>query len=110
MLARNKQIAYNATAPGGGGRPLGSGRQLPPQLTVGRRPLGGRGGGPAGASGGALREGRFGGGGVPGGGSRWGDLGWEGGPGGAIWGVGGQEGGHRLPLPPLALPLTIPSP
>ena len=29
-----------------GGRPLGSGRQLPPQLTVGRRPLGGGGGGP----------------------------------------------------------------
>ena len=28
-----------------------------------------------------------------------------GGPGGAIWGAGG--GGHRLPLPPLALPLTI---
>ena len=27
-----------------GGRPLGSGRQLPPQLTVGRRPLGGGGG------------------------------------------------------------------
>ena len=30
-----------------GGRPLGSGRQLPPQLTVGRRPLGGGGGGGA---------------------------------------------------------------
>ena len=29
----------------GGGRPLGSGRQLPPQLTDGRRPLGGGGGG-----------------------------------------------------------------
>ena len=28
-----------------GGRPLGSGRQLPPPLTVGRRPLGGGGGG-----------------------------------------------------------------
>ena len=28
---------------GGGGRPLGSGRQLPPQLTVGQRPLGGGG-------------------------------------------------------------------
>ena len=27
------------------GIPLGSGRQLPPQLTVGRRPLGGGGGG-----------------------------------------------------------------
>ena len=42
--------------------------------------------------GGGLREGRLGGG----------------GPGWAIWGVGG--GGHRLPLPPLALPLTIASP
>ena len=30
---------------GGGGRPLGFGRQLPPQLTVGRRPLVGAGGG-----------------------------------------------------------------
>ena len=38
-----------------GGRPLGSGRQLPPQLIVGRRPLGGGGGG-------GLREGRLGGG------------------------------------------------
>ena len=28
-----------------GGRPLGFGRQLPPQLTVGRRPLGRGGGG-----------------------------------------------------------------
>ena len=28
-----------------GGRPLGFGRQLSPQLTVGRRPLGGGGGG-----------------------------------------------------------------
>ena len=49
----------------GGGQPLGSGRQLPPQLTVGRRPLGGGGGG--GGGGGALeggfREGRLGGGG-----------------------------------------------
>ena len=33
------------------------------------------------------------------GGSGWGDLG--------CWGAGG---GHTLPLPPLALPLTIPSP
>ena len=65
---------------GGGGRPLGSRRQLPPQLIVGRRPLGGAGG-----------------------------IG-EGVQGGAIWGVGGGEGGRRLPLPPLALPLTIPSP
>ena len=56
------------------------------------------------------------------GGGRSGRVGWGGGvhvgrfevvgggvPGGAIWGVGG-EGGHKLPLPPLALPLTIPSP
>ena len=39
-----------------------------------------------------------------------GRVGWGvGGPGGTIWGVGGG-GGHRLPLPPLALPLTIASP
>ena len=42
--------------------------------------------------GGVLREDRLGGG-----GSRCGDLG--------CW---GGEGGHRLPLPSLALPLTIP--
>ena len=54
----------------------------------------------------ALREGQLGGG-----------------SGAAIWGGGGGVqvgrfgvlggrggGGHRLPLPPLALPLTIPSP
>ena len=42
--------------------------------------------------GGGLREGRLGGG----------------GPGGAIWGVGGGgKGGHRLPLPPLALPTML---
>ena len=79
--------------PGGGGQPLGSGRQLPPQLTVGRRPLGGEGG---------FRGGDWGGGGSGrvgwGGGSRWGNLGCCGG------------GGGRLRLPPLALPLTIPSP
>ena len=41
-----------------GGRPLGSGRQLPPQLTVGWRPLGGGGGHLMGG----FREGRMGGG------------------------------------------------
>ena len=40
-----------------GGRPLGSGRQLPPQLTVGRRPLGGGGGGGGGARRGGVWEG-----------------------------------------------------
>ena len=91
-------------APGGGG--LGSGRQLPPQLTVGWRPLGGvgRGGGHwRGALGmgewggvsrrgferGALREARLGGG-----GSRWGDLGCLGG------GMGGTCSPY-LPLPSL---------
>ena len=49
--------------PRGGGRPLGSGRQLPPQLTVGRRPLGGGGGG--GRTGGGYTRGR--GAGAPGG-------------------------------------------
>ena len=63
------------------------------------------GGSRRGLGGGALREGRLGGG----------------GPGGANWGGGGGGiqvgrfgvlggGGHRLPLRPLALPLTIPSP
>ena len=42
------------------------------------------------------------GGSVGGGGSRWGDLGW--------WGGGRGGGGGGLPLPPLALNLTIPSP
>ena len=45
--------------------------------------------------------------------NRRGGEGWEGRlggvPGGAIWG-GGGGGGHKLPLPPLALNLTIPSP
>ena len=46
---RLKDVGMNQKAPlpgggGGGGRPLGSGRQLPPQPTVGRRPLGGGGG------------------------------------------------------------------
>ena len=48
---------------GGGGRPLGFGRQLPPQLTVGARPLG-RGGGGLGGGGsgrGGFWEGRRGG-------------------------------------------------
>ena len=45
-----------------------------------------------------------------GGGGSWeGRLG--GGPGGAIWGgEGGGGGGGGVPLPPLALNLTIPSP
>ena len=62
-----------------------------------------RGGG--GALEGGFREGRWGGGvqggSVGGGGS--GRVSGGGGPGEAIWGGGG--GGHRLPLPPLALPL-----
>ena len=77
----------------GGGRPLGSGRQLPPQLTVGRRPLGG------------VKEGRMGGG-----GSRRG-LGGGGAPGGSVGGGGsfgvhgasGAFGAHgRLRATPLA--------
>ena len=89
-----------------GGRPLGSGRQLPPQLTVGRRPLGGGGGGGGGGAfeggsrrggsrrgdgGGGLREGRLGGG------SRWGDLG--------CW--GGGEGQAPLTLPVGRRPLGV---
>ena len=100
--------------PHGGGRPLGSGRQLPPQLTVGRRPLGGggdlRGGGQGGRMGGGIGGAGGGGGGAPGGsvgggGSKWGNSGWwwGGGPGGAIWGVGGGggTGSPYLPLPSL---------
>ena len=72
----------------------------------------GRGGGPRGANRGVL-GGAWGGGGsgrVGWGGSRWGDLGWWWGMdlGGVIWGVGAL-GGHKLPLPPLALYLIIPS-
>ena len=83
-----------------GGQPLGSGCQLPPQLTVGRRPLGGRGGG-GGAWEGGFKEGRMGGGlgGAWGGGrSRRVGSGGGGGPGGAIWGVGGGGGGAQAPL------------
>ena len=76
--------------------------------------------------GGGFREGEWGGGigGAVGGGasgrvgwgggvSKWGNSGWW------WWwgevqvgrfGVLGGGGGHRFPLPPLALPLTIPSP
>ena len=43
-------------------------------------------------------EGRFGGVQV-GGASKWGDLGW--------WGGGRGAGGHKLPLPPLALNLIF---
>ena len=46
-----------------GGRPLGPGRQLPPQLTVGRRPLGGGGGKGGGSRRGAGEGGSRGGGG-----------------------------------------------
>ena len=102
------QTEYPVPPGGGGGRPLGSGCQLPPQVTVGWRPLGGGGGDWRGVQGGAM-----GGGGLGGarGGGRSGRVGCGGAgvPGGAIWGVGG-EGGHRLPLPLLALPLIIPSP
>ena len=48
---------------------------------------------------GGGREGRLGGSKL-GGGSTWGNWGW--------W--GGGRGGQRLPLPPLALNLTTPSP
>ena len=61
-----KEIAglrYTQTSnPEPGGRLLGSGRQLHPQLTVGRRPLGGGGGGGGGGLGGAVLGGAMGGG------------------------------------------------
>ena len=67
-----------------GGRPLGSGRQLPPQLTVGRRPLGGGGGGGGPWRGGSRR-------GAGEGGSRGGGGGFPGFP----WGGGGGVGHLR---------------
>ena len=86
----------------------------------------GGGGRLGGSAGGGLQVGQFGvvrgggalEGGVQGGGAMGGAGGWEGrwgggAPGGAIWGGeggAGGGGGERLPLPPLALPLTIPSP
>ena len=80
-----------------GGRPLGSRRQLPPQLTVGRRPLGGGGGGGGGGHWRWGLGGAMGGGGAPGG-----SVG-GGGPGEVIWGVGGGggTGSPYLPLPSL---------
>ena len=82
----------------------------PPPVEVGRRPLGGGGGGHwrggfrEGRWGGGFREGRWGGGvqgGAMGGGGV-GRVGWGGGPGGAIWGSGGGGIGSRyLPLPSL---------
>ena len=90
---------------GGGG--LGSGRQLPPQLTVGRRPLGGggggiggggsgraNGGGIGGAGGGGLQEGRVGGGVQVG---RFGVLG----------GGGGAQAPLTSPCPPSNHTITI---
>ena len=74
---------------------------VPSLLDATEGPWGGGGGGGGGGHWrGGFREGRWGGGGGGavgrvrggGGGSKWGDLGW--------WG-----GGHRLPLPPLGLPL-----
>ena len=56
---------------------------------------------------GGSQEGRFRGG------SRWGNLGWWGGGGwhkALVVSFGEGGGGGRLRLPPLALPLTIPSP
>ena len=96
----------------------------PPPIEVGRRPLGGGGGGAleGGVQGGAMG----GGGGWMGGGfkeGRWwgggGGGGWEGQLGGGSKLGGGVQvgplglgggGGHRLPLPSLALNLTIQSP
>ena len=63
----------------GGGRPLGPGRQLPPQLTVGRRPLGGGGGGGGGLEGGSRRGAGEGGSRGGGGGGRFPGFPWGGG-------------------------------
>ena len=85
-----------------GGRLLASVRDSPPPSRSGPKAPGGGGGGGDGRGGGGFKEGR--------GGGAVGRVGWGGGPGGEIWGGEGGAGGHRLPLPPLALPLTIPSP
>ena len=77
------------------------------QVSLGR--LGGGGALEGGVQGGAMgwggsREGRLGGG-----GSRWGNLGWGGGH-KALVVSSGRGGGGGLRVPPLALPLSIPSP
>ena len=90
-----------------GGQPLGSGRQLPPQLTVGRRPLGG-----GGALEGGFREGRLEGGGLGGawggGGLREGRLG-GGGGGGRVGGGGGVQVGRFGAFWPLRSPKSLES-
>ena len=101
----------------GGGDPSVLNANYPPQLTVGRRPLGGGGGGGGGgASEGGFREGEWGGGdkrgrgggpgGSGGGGGPSGAIrggGGGGGPGRAIWGVGGGEG---LTMPAMLIGLN----
>ena len=52
MAPLTKNTAASKCLDTRGGRPLGSGHQLPPQLTVGQRPLWGRGGVQGGANGG----------------------------------------------------------
>ena len=75
-----------------GGRPLAFRRDSPPQVEVGRRPLGGGGGG---GGGGHWRRGS--GRGDGGGGRSGGSVGGGGGPGGAIWG-GERGGGGQAPV------------
>ena len=98
---------------GGGGDPSVLDANYPPNQLLAGGPLGGGGGGGGGGHGrrgqgganweGGLWEGLLGGG---RGGTRWGVVG---GIQVGTFAVGGG-GGHRLPLPSLALPLTIPSP
>ena len=90
----SKPLSKNPPTPGGGD-PSVLDANYPPQLTVGRRPLGGGGGG-------AWEGGRMGGG------SR--RVGWGGGgPGGAIWGVGwgGAQAPLTSPCPPSIHTITI---
>ena len=94
--ASSQQLFYDELFTGGASPRFCT--RLPPPVEVGRRPQGGGGGG--GGGGGAL-EGGVQGGAMGGGGGREGQLG-----GGSTWGdLGWWGGGHRLPLPPLALPL-----
>ena len=89
---------------GGGGDSSGLDAKYPP-LTVGQRSPGGGGGVLGGAMGGGVGvwEGQLGGGGGPGGA-------FGGGGGGGACPQGQALVNHRLPLPPLAFPLIIPSP
>ena len=101
---------------GGGATPRFWTPTTPPQLTIGRRPLGGGGGGGGGGLEGGSRRGGGGGGcsgRVGGGGSKWGNLGWWWGGGvqvgrfGVLRGGGGAQAPLTSPCPPSHHTITI---